>query len=392
VTDIVGHILVVDDHKTNRLKMSFAVTELGYTTEMAEDGRQALEMLRAEPFDLVLLDIVMPVMDGYQMLEEMKADSSLCEIPVIVISAQQEMESVVKGIELGAEDYLPRIFDPILLKARVGACLEKKRLRDQERKLQKQIQEANRRMERELALARDVQASFLPRELPNIPGWQVAVRLRSAREMSGDYYDVHLLPNGCLAILIADVVGKGAGAALFMSLSWTLMRAYAAEYPAQPELVLSAANHRILASIRTNQYVTLFYGILDPLTGTLVYSNAGHCPPYLVRASNDENVKELGRTGVPLGMFKAVTWEQATVQLTPGDVLVLYTDGVTEARNEQGLFFDEERLLQALRAHLDSPQRPSAPDIQDAVVRAVDEFRGNVCQSDDIALVVVVRD
>lgn len=392
MTDRVGHILVVDDHKTNRLKMSFAVTRLGYTTEMAEDGRQALDMLRAKPFDLVLLDIVMPVMDGYQVLEEMKADSSLREIPVIVISAQQEMESVVKGIELGAEDYLPRTFDPILLQARVGACLEKKQLRDQERKLEKQIQEANRRMERELALARDVQASFLPRELPSIDGWQVAVRLRPAREMSGDYYDVHLLPNGCLGILIADVVGKGAGAALFMALSWTLMRTYAAEYPAQPELVLNAANHRILANIRSDQYVTVFYGILDPLTGTLVYGNAGHCPPYLVRASNDENVQELSRTGVLLGMFKGVTWEQASVQLTPGDVLVLYTDGVTEARNEQGLFFDEERLLQALRANLDSSQRPSAPDIQDAVVRAVDEFRGDVCQSDDIALVVVVRD
>jgi DNA-binding response OmpR family regulator len=105
---------------------------LGHTTDMAEDGQQALNMLRAQPFDLVLLDIVMPVMDGYQVLEQMKADDVLRDIPVVVISAQQEMESVVKGIELGAEDYLPKTFDPVLLEARVGACLEKKRLRDQE--------------------------------------------------------------------------------------------------------------------------------------------------------------------------------------------------------------------------------------------------------------------
>ncbi len=132
MASVTGHILVVDDHKTNRLKISLAVKKLGHTTEMAEDGRQALDLLRAQSFDLVLLDIVMPVMDGYQVLEEMKADSALRDIPVVVVSAYQEMESVVKGIKLGAEDYLPKTFDPVLLEARVGACLEKKRLRDQE--------------------------------------------------------------------------------------------------------------------------------------------------------------------------------------------------------------------------------------------------------------------
>lgn len=132
MANITGHILVVDDHKTNLLKMSLAVKKLGHTTAVAEDGRQALDMLRAQSFDLVLLDIVMPVMDGHQLLEELRADSTLRDIPVIVISAQQEMESIVRGIKLGAEDYLPKTFDPVLLEARVGACLEKKRLRDQE--------------------------------------------------------------------------------------------------------------------------------------------------------------------------------------------------------------------------------------------------------------------
>jgi DNA-binding response OmpR family regulator len=127
-----GHFLVVDDHKPNRIKLGFAVKKLGHTADMAEDGRQALEMLRSQPFDLVLLDIIMPELDGYQVLEQMKADSALRDIPVIVISAEQELDSVVKGIELGAEDYLPKTFDPILLQARINACLEKKRLRDQE--------------------------------------------------------------------------------------------------------------------------------------------------------------------------------------------------------------------------------------------------------------------
>ena len=127
-----GHILVVDDHRTSRLKLALGLKQQGHTVVQAESGQQALDMLRAESFDLVLLDILMPEMDGYEVLRQMKSDSALRDVPVIVISAQDELENVVRGIELGAEDYLPKSFDPVLLKARIGACLEKKRLRDQE--------------------------------------------------------------------------------------------------------------------------------------------------------------------------------------------------------------------------------------------------------------------
>ena len=134
-----GRILVVDDHKTNRLKMSFAVKKEGHEVETAENGLEAINMLRAEPFDLVLLDIVMPVMDGYEVLQEMKSDQQLRDIPVLVISSMQEMESIVKGIQLGAEDYLPKTFDPVFLKTRVDTCLEKKRFRDQEVEYLRQV-------------------------------------------------------------------------------------------------------------------------------------------------------------------------------------------------------------------------------------------------------------
>lgn len=132
MTDTQGHILVVDDHRTSRLKLSLGLKQQGHTVGEAENGVQALEKMRNEAFDLVLLDIIMPEMDGYQVLERIKEDKTLRDIPVIVISALEDLESVVKGIELGAEDYLPKTFDPVLLRARIGACLEKKRLRDQE--------------------------------------------------------------------------------------------------------------------------------------------------------------------------------------------------------------------------------------------------------------------
>lgn len=143
-----GHILVVDDYPTNRLKLSLGLKQQGHTVAQAESGRQALEMLRIESFDLVLLDILMPEMDGYEVLREMKNDNALRNVPVIIISAQDELESVVHGIELGAEDYLPKSFDPVLLKARIEACLEKKRLRDHEQAFLHEIQEERERSER----------------------------------------------------------------------------------------------------------------------------------------------------------------------------------------------------------------------------------------------------
>ena len=139
MADNQGRILVVDDNRMNRIKLSHSLGQQGHTVTMAENGRQTLELLRAQPFDLVLLDILMPEMDGYQVLDEMKQDSALREIPVIVISAVDEMESVVRCIENGAADYLPKPFDPVLLKARTGACLEKKRLRDQELEYLRQV-------------------------------------------------------------------------------------------------------------------------------------------------------------------------------------------------------------------------------------------------------------
>jgi sigma-B regulation protein RsbU (phosphoserine phosphatase) len=243
-------------------------------------------------------------------------------------------------------------------------------------------------MARELALAGEVQTSFLPHGLPEIPGWQLSVTLQPARETSGDFYDVSLLPNGRLRILVADVVEKGVGAALFMALSWALLRTYAAEYPEQPGHVFNAVNRRILEDTDANQFVTVFYGIIDPATGTLVYSNAGHCPPYLLSARSDRDVQKLTRTGVPLGILEDASWEEEAVQLALGDVLVLYTDGVTESQSERGAYFGPDLLLESVRASLGHP----AQDIRDAVLMDVHRFVGNASQHDDIALAVVVRD
>jgi serine phosphatase RsbU (regulator of sigma subunit)/DNA-binding NarL/FixJ family response regulator len=241
---------------------------------------------------------------------------------------------------------------------------------------------------RELALAGEIQASFLPDELPRIVGWQLTATLEPAKETSGDFYDVIPLPNGRLGILVADVTDKGMGAALFMALSRTLIRTYAAEYDTRPDLALGSANQRILSDTQAGLFVTVFYGILDVDSGKLTYCNAGHNPPYLLSARQETPIQELVRTGMPLGVFEDAQWEPRTAQLAPGDVLVLYTDGITEAQDRLQAFFGDQRLRETAQANLGC----SALDIHRAVITEVQQFVGDAPQFDDITLVVLARD
>ena len=374
-------ILIVDDTPANLRLLSQMLTERGYRARPVPDGPLALAAVQAQPPDLILLDIRMPEMDGYQVCERLKADALTRDIPIIFISALDATQDKVRAFAAGGVDYVTKPFQVEEVMARVETHLAL-------RELQKRLQDANRKMARELALAGEVQTSFLPRELPELPGWQISVTLEPARETSGDYYDFIPLPNARLGIVVADVTGKGAGAALYMALSCTLIRTFAAQYPAQPELVFSAVNRRILEDTNSNQFVTVFYGILDPATGTLVYCNAGQWPPYLIGPQNAQDVQKLIRTGAPLGIFEDKTWEQGVVQLAPGDALVLYSDGITEAHNLQREIFDEERLLDVAQANIGR----SAQEMLDAIMLKLHEFVGDAPQSDDIALVVLVRE
>jgi serine phosphatase RsbU (regulator of sigma subunit) len=244
------------------------------------------------------------------------------------------------------------------------------------------------RVSEELKLAGSIQASLLPNSFPDMDGWQFAVTLAPAGETSGDFFDIITLADGKVGFVIADVLDKGVGPAIYMTLSRTLIRTYATEFDLQPDLVFFATNERILKDTRANLFVTAFFGVLDPAAGTLTYANAGHNPPYFLGSQNGCDPTPLEKTGFPIGIDEDATWERAEITLNPGDVLVLYTDGVPDAQNIDGDFFKQESLVKVVQDHLGE----SAETLQTSILNAVYDFVGDAPPFDDITLMVLQRD
>jgi serine phosphatase RsbU (regulator of sigma subunit) len=378
-----GCVLVVDDDENNRDMLSRQVAREGYQVQLASGGREALRLLDTERIDLVLLDVMMPEMDGYAVLQRMQSLAPRVHIPVIMISALDDMDTVIRCIELGAEDYLLKPFDAVLLRARMDACLEKKRLRDE---VDRHVQ----RIERELGLARSIQLAMVPNDFP-VPtdDYPVGVHatLQPAREIGGDLYDCFWIAPGRLCLVVADVADKGASAALYMvrtkveiRLIATLLAESGRRVPTAGEIV-TRVNAELCRDNVHAMFVTLFLCIVDARTGELDCCNAGHNPPFLVAA--DGTVTRLPNAGnVPAGIDPSFTGVSDEAQLAAGGSLFVYTDGVTEATNESGEFFGEERLRTAVQSCAGrTPQ-----ELVTRVLAAVREFAGAAAPSDDIAL------
>jgi phosphoserine phosphatase RsbU/P len=335
---IAGHILVVDDNEGNRDMLSRQLIRQGHTVGEAEHGRAALERLRAEPFDLVLLDLMMPVLDGYGALLEIKGDPALRHLPVIMISALDELGSVVRCIERGAEDYLPKPANPTLLRARIGAGLEKKRFRDQERTYVRTIEETQLRLQKELAQAENYVRSILPAPVagPIAADW----RLIPSGELGGDSFGYHWIDRDHFAIYLLDVCGHGVGAALLSVTAINVLRS--AALPGvdfhDPGAMLTALNEAFLMEKQNDMYFTIWYGVWEVSTRTLRFAGAGHPPALLVTGPG--RVEPLQGTGMILGGMSGSTYE-TLVRPIPGPArLYVVSDGTYEIERPDGKVWD----------------------------------------------------
>jgi sigma-B regulation protein RsbU (phosphoserine phosphatase) len=381
-------ILVVDDLELNRDLLVRRMHRLGHATGVAVNGRIALEMLRAQPWDLVLLDITMPVMDGYDTLQQIRADAQLAQLPVVMISAIDDTDSVVRCLALGADDYVPKPFNPLVLQARIEASLAKKRLQDHKSQLLAALS-------RELQVGQRIQLGFLPAQLPQVDGWTLGASCMPARQVGGDFYDAYRLPNGTLAICVADVCDKGVGAALYMALFRTLLRAMAcqanpgevpAETPAETLVRSVAFTNDYIATVHghENMFATVFFALLEPDSGNLHYLNAGHEAP-LVQQAAGAPIERLGVTGPAVGLLAAQRCTVKALTLQPGARLLLYTDGATEAKGAAGAF-GEDALARLLTTATGTAQASV-----DDVCTQLAEHVGECEPHDDVTLFAVMR-
>ena len=387
------HLLVVDDNQENRDVLTRRLRRLGHdNVESAVDGLAALERIArcadiGEPFDLVLLDVMMPRMNGVELLERLAADRRIAQTPVIMISASSELDTVVRCIELGAEDYLPKPFNPVLLRARIGAVLEKKRLRDA---LARQLL----RLEDELAEARRQQLSMVPDTFPTGHPARIHAVMIPAREVGGDLYDCFEVAPGLLCLAVGDVSGKGMPAALFMARTRSLLRAstlqFAAAAAPRPSQVVAVLNDELCKNNPLGMFVTLFVAFFDTASGRLEFVNAGHVRPYRLNpALTESRVTEVvTRPAPPLGILPGVAYQDHVADLARHEGLVVISDGVTDMTDPAGQLYAAGRIAADLEALVEA-----APEaITAALADRVHRFAAGTEADDDITILALRRD
>jgi sigma-B regulation protein RsbU (phosphoserine phosphatase) len=370
-------ILIVDDTPTNLGVISGALADT-YKTKVATNGQKALALASAdEKPDLILLDVVMPEMDGYEVCTRLKADPATREIPVIFLTGQTSVEDETRGFSVGGVDYVHKPFSPAIVKARVQSHIL---LREARAQLAKQLNVLNA----ELEMAHQIQLSILPHELPKLPGLDIAARFLPMQSVGGDFYDFIRIDDKHLGILIADVSGHGLSSALIASMLQVALAGEVA-HASQPAEVLAGLNKAVSGKFSTN-FVTAAYVYVDLEENLMRYAGAGHPPVMQYRYSMDKAVQIL-ENGIVLGILKDSTYEALEIPLEPGDRQVLYTDGILEAANPAQEMFGEEQFMH----FLESNKSLNAGQFADALLAKIDRWTGQSSgqgQQDDLTLVL----
>ncbi len=339
-------ILVVDDSKFNRTVISKTLNEINMNVITANHGGEALIKLQESRFDLIITDTVMPVMDGISLIKEIKQQYSEIFIPIILMTGNDDQNIKITSLNIGADDFLSKPIDQKELVARVFSLLRLKKTHDL-------LFEKNSLIERELVVAKKIQSKIIPEdfsyiEYPNVSGYYSPIE-----DIGGDFYDCYSLPNGKTGFLISDVTGHGIPAALIVTMSKMLFSIYANKI-FSPKKMLTKVNQEICESLTDDQYITSFYCIYDHESGKLKFSNAGHVHPLLYKRNINKVYRLINDDGFFLGVVKSTVYDQKVVKIDKGDRLLLYTDGVTELKNNDNEEYGEKRLIQFLLSNCNS--------------------------------------
>jgi serine phosphatase RsbU (regulator of sigma subunit) len=366
----VAKILVVEDEPGIAFGLETDLQAEGYEVSVAVDGVEAIRRSCAEAFDLILLDVMLPHKDGFEVCRELRQTG--VSTPIVMLTAKSGEFDKVLGLDLGADDYVTKPFSPRELRARIRAALR-----------HQPGEPANPDLQRQLRVARDVQQRLFPKHRPALATLDYAAYCQPALGMSGDYYDFLDLGNGRLGLLVVDVVGKGIPAALLMASIHAAIRTHAPLFQDRCGELLSHLNTLLYESTDPGMFATVFYGVYDESSRVLTYANAGHEPPLLLRAADGDCVRLESET-TPAGLCPSIPALQSAVQLEPGDWLLMFTDGITEARNMEGEEFGTAGILAAM----DRNAGRSAEEVREQILDAVRNHSRGLLQSDDVTLIV----
>jgi sigma-B regulation protein RsbU (phosphoserine phosphatase) len=394
-----ARVLIVGLSDGDRDALRKAVLQEGHVPDVAGQAGEALGKLRTARIDVVLLDAHLSGTDGPSFLAALRNDPEHALVPVVVVAPAADLDGIARCLDDGADDWLPGEFRPAMLRARLMAALDRKRLRD------------TRSIRREMEVARNIQRDFLPESLPMAMGVQLEATLQPARQVSGDFYDAFMLaPSGTIVVVVGDVCDKGVGAALFMALFRSLIRASAdpvgggaiqmiggrrtivrqqleAASPADLLTRVAGFTNDYIARLhgRTNMFATVFMAALDSMSGDFVYVNAGH-EPALVLAPDGAILQELRPTGPALGLMPDQVFGSGAGAIEHGQCLFAFTDGLMEARSPAGEVFGAERLRHTLRAHGTNPK-----NLVRGVIETLNAFAGQAEPHDDLTLLAATR-
>ncbi|MBI4384002.1 MAG: fused response regulator/phosphatase [Nitrospinae bacterium] len=370
-------ILVVDDSQVV-VRLIREILKRDFDVLAAGNGLEAVQAFREKKPDMVLLDVEMPVMDGYEACRRIKGMRGAAFTPIIFITGKSDLKSIKEGLDSGAEDYLTKPFQPEELLARVNAGLRTRRLYNQ-------LAEANAQIERERDIIANIQRSLLSQSPPDIPGFRFFSDYQPSSKAGGDYYDFIRIDDERLGALVADVSGHGTPAAVIMAMMRIVLRSHLSKVQS-PREVLERLNAILCENVKTGDFITAFYGVIHLPTRRMTYASAGHHPCYLFDCNTGEVLDLWVDKGFPLMIRPENPIGEAEVCLPLNSKLVLYTDGITEARDPRGEFFGVPRFLETIK---EQGRTLDAQKLGKRLMEVVGDFTRGAGFIDDYTLVIV---